>query len=236
MIGATDCLIGRAPISGFAAISRYRERELVSQFRQHIGPDEIGQFPGLSNCHVQSLPSSNAASVCCRLHPEVVPKDIPQPMKIVRPEALCLEEYRALSSIARPIVHEPNCERFRMSEQRSDRLRDDLLAAHVEQPSQFSQIRMAPCNKPPERIPAVVVTVQRGRLEFQEFLTLPGDVRLEARCVIHLEPDASAVWLEISIPQHNPDQRLLHTRLPFFPRYCPSRHSEPREGSTDISR
>src|SRR5579859_1365365 len=204
------CLSAGRSISGFAAISRYRERELVSHFRQHIWTDETYQFPGLGDCHVESPASPHSASMHRGLHAEVVPQDRLQPLKILRPEALSLEEHRSLPSIARAIVYEPNCERLRVSEQRSDRLGDDLPAVRIEEFSKFSQVRMAPRHKPPEGIPTVVVLVQGTRSKRRELPVLPRDVRFVAGRVIHLEPDASAVWLEISIPQHSPDQRLLH--------------------------
>jgi hypothetical protein len=200
MMSAIDCQNGGALISDLAVFSRYRERKLVSQFRQHIRTDDSRQFPGLSDCDIQSLSSPNATSVHSALHAEVVLKHSLQAIKIATTEALRFEEDRALSPVAGAIIHEPDRERLRICEQRADCLRDNLLSTHVEQSPKFRQARMAPCYKSPERIPTVVVIVQRGRVEFQEFLMLPRNVRLETRCVIHLEPDTPAVRLKVSIP------------------------------------
>src|SRR5579859_293286 len=104
------CLSAGRSISGFAAVSRYRERELVSHLRQHMWTDEAYQFPRLGDCHVQSLASPHSASMHRGLHAEVVPQDRLQSLKILWTEALSLEEHRSLPSIACAIVHKPNCE------------------------------------------------------------------------------------------------------------------------------
>ena len=136
-----------------------------------------------------------------------------------------------MPSITRSIIHEPNCQRFWMREQLSDRARHDLCIAHIKQSSQFSQVWMGSRDKPPERVPAVVISVQRRRFEFNELLVFPLYVRFEAFRVIHLEPDASAMRLEIfPSPSIVPINVSFTCQPPFFPRYCPPRCSEPWEG------
>ena len=126
MMSAIDCLVGETPISGLAAISRYRERKLVSQFWQHIGLNDRDQL--LRFCHgdIQSLPSSYAAVVYCAPHAEVGLQRVLQAAKIVRAIALRFEEDRTLSPVASPIVHEPNRERLRMRKQPSYRPQGQL--------------------------------------------------------------------------------------------------------------
>ncbi len=170
----------RTSISGLAAISRYRERELVPQFWQHIRPHDRRQLPGFSNRHVQPRSSPDAASVHRRPDVEVVQKDIPQTIKMVNTETLRLEEHRALPSVTCSIIHKPHCKRLRMRQQASDRLRDAFAALSVEQSSQFNQIWMGSSDKPPERVPAVVVTMKRRRLELEEFKAFPLYVCFEA--------------------------------------------------------
>ena len=126
MMSDVVCLFGETPISGLTAISRYRERKLVSQFWQHIGLNDRDQL--LRFCHgdIQPLPSSYATVVYSTPHAEVALKGDLQTMKIIRAIALRFEEDRSLSPVAGPIVHEPNRERLRMRKQPSYRLRDDL--------------------------------------------------------------------------------------------------------------
>lgn len=127
------------PISGFTAISRYGERKLVPKFWQYVRLDQSRQFLGFCDGQIQPPPSPHAASVDCGLQVEVGFENLPQPFKIINPEALRFEEYRALPSVARAIVHEPHRKRLGMFEELPDLGRNNLSTFPIEQSPQFSQ-------------------------------------------------------------------------------------------------
>lgn len=209
--------------------------KLVPEFWQNIRTDGLREFPRFGNRHIPSPASPNAASVYRGSHAEVHLERLSQSLKILRTEALRLQQHRLLSPIAGAIIHNPHRQRLRRNQQTAYRLWHDLPTVPIERPPQCSQVWMTPRHKPPERVASVVVEVQRRWSQLRQLTVLPLDVRLEARRVVHLKPDSSPVRLKVSIPKHDPEQRVLHGPQ-FFPRYCPPHRSGVREGSTDISR
>ncbi len=90
---------------------------------------------------------------------------------------------------------------------------------------------------PPHRrngYPVVVVGARGRRPRIRQPPAFPRDIRLGARRVVH--PGSAAMRLTVSLRPALPRSTPPASQLPFFPRCCPPRRSEPREGFTDISR